>query len=56
MNLTGEAVWKTASQPWIACSKEHSSKRSALNTFSLSFAPSSARRCSVFAVSANGKI
>lgn len=45
--LTGEAVRKIPSHPKIAESKEPSTIRSALNRWSLSFAPSSASKLSI---------
>lgn len=47
-SLIGDAVWKTPSHPQMAESKEPSSKRLALNKWSLSFAPSSASKWSTF--------
>lgn len=46
--FTGEAVWKTPSHPATAASKEPSSIKSALYRWSLSFAPFSPNKCSVF--------
>ena len=45
---TGEAVWKTPSQPSTTESKELSSKRSALKSCNLSLAPSSLSKWSTF--------
>ena len=45
---TGDAVWKTPWHPSTAESKDPSSSKSALNNWSLSLAPSSASKCSVF--------
>uniref|UniRef100_A0A7C9AQF5 Uncharacterized protein n=1 Tax=Opuntia streptacantha TaxID=393608 RepID=A0A7C9AQF5_OPUST len=56
LKLTGEAVWKTPSHPAMATSKEPSSIKSALNRRSLSFAPSSLFKCSVFALSSTTAI
>lgn len=51
----GEAVWKTPSQPSIAESKEPSSRRLALNRWSLSAAPSNASKWAVLIGSAMGQ-
>lgn len=47
-NNTGDAVWKTPSHPSTAASKDPSSSKFALNKWSLSLAPSSASKWSVF--------
>lgn len=47
-NITGDAVWKTPSHPSTARSKDPSTNKSAWNKCSLSFAPSSVSKCSVF--------
>lgn len=44
----GDAVWKTPTHPSTIESKEPSSSKSALNKWSLSFAPSRESKCSVF--------
>ena len=46
--VAGDAVWKTPSYPSTTESKDPSSNKSALNKWSLSLAPSSERKCSVF--------
>ena len=46
--ITGDAVWKTPTQPSTAESKSSSLSKSAWTNWSLSFAPSSASKCSVF--------
>ena len=51
---TGEAVWKTPSQASIAESNDPSSNKHALKIWSLSLAPSSASKCSVFLGSSRG--
>ena len=48
VRITGDAVWKTPWHPSIAESKDPSSSKSALKNWSLSLAPSSESKCSVF--------
>ena len=45
---TGDVVWKTPWHPSTAESKDPSSSNCALNNLSLSLAPSSASKCSIF--------